>query len=71
MNKELISNPDVPDSEQTTILEFCGLIARLYQIRNEFEMMEGADSSFSNAIGESIDCCTEAIANRIKHSVMH
>lgn len=61
----------VPQADQSVILQICGLIARLYQIRTEFEEMAGEDSSFSNAICESIGCCTEAITHRIENSVMH
>lgn len=61
----------IPDSDQAAIIKMCELIARLYLIRTEFEVLAGTDASFSNAIGESIGCCTEVITNRIEHSGTH
>lgn len=72
MNKSNFSTSDsISEGDRTVILHLCDMMARLYQIRTEFEEMAGEDSSFSNAIGESIGCCTEAITLRIENSVMH
>lgn len=71
MNKsDFSTSHTVPEGDRTVILHLCDVMARLYLIRNEFEEMTGANPDFSNAIGESIGCCEEAIAKRVEHSVI-
>ena len=64
----------IPSDDQAAIIKMCELIARLYSIRREFETLEGVEpaciTSFSNAIGDSIGSCTEAITGRIQHLTM-
>lgn len=76
MEESLIHPAELITSEdRAAIMKMCDLIARLYLIRREFESLEGVEqdciSCFSNAIGDSIGSCSEAITHRIEHSVMH
>lgn len=64
-----------PDSKlnASAICTICGLIAQLFQLRKEFEAIEGIDTSdvstFENAIGEGISSCSNMIVAQIERSV--
>lgn len=75
MEESLIHPAELITSEdRAAIMKMCDLIARLYLIRREFESLEGVEqdciSCFSNAIGDSIGSCSEAITSRIQNATM-